>query len=64
MKTKLKTSPKSQNQSILENRNFLNSQNYILGKKEKKIILLKFFVEYHYKFLLMLLSLISDLIFS
>jgi len=45
MKTRFKTSSKSQKQTILENSNFLNAQNYILGKSEKKKLLSKFFVE-------------------
>jgi len=41
MKTKFKTSPKSQKESILENNNFRNNQNYILGKKNINFIILK-----------------------
>ena len=48
MKTKFKTSTKSQKQSILENSNLLNSQNYILGFKEKNWILEKI-VMYNWK---------------
>ena len=33
MKTKFKTSYKSQKESILENSNFLNNQNYVINKK-------------------------------
>ena len=40
MKTRFKTSLNSQKQAILENSNFLNNQNYILGKSEKKNILI------------------------
>ena len=41
MKTKFKTSTKSQNQTILKNSNFLNSQNYIIWKKTKNNIFIK-----------------------
>jgi len=33
MKTRFKTSPKQNKEAILENNNFLNSQNYIVPKK-------------------------------
>jgi hypothetical protein len=45
MKTRFRTSNEYQNYSILENKNFLNNQNYILWKTEKKKLLSKFFVE-------------------
>ena len=45
MKTRFKTSSKSQKDPILENSNFLNNQNYVLGKSEKKKILSKFLTE-------------------
>jgi hypothetical protein len=47
MKTKFKTSSKSQKQSILDNRNFLNNQNYVFSRKNKNRLLSK--VEYKYK---------------
>ncbi len=46
------------------NKNFLNNQNYILGKTEKKKLLSKFFVENRIKQFYILLNLISDLIFN
>ena len=46
------------------NKNFLNNQNYILWKSEKKKVIIKLFIEYHLKFLTMLLNLFSNLIFS
>jgi hypothetical protein len=56
MKTKFKTSPKPQNNSILENSNFLNNQNYILGENEKKKLLSKFFVENNILFIMNIVS--------
>jgi len=43
MKIRLNTSPKSQNQTILKNSNFLNNQNYTFWKKLKKLIYLWLF---------------------
>jgi len=39
MKSRLKTSSKSQNQTILENSNFRNSQNYINSQKNSLMLL-------------------------
>jgi len=46
------------------NKNFLNNQNYILWKSEKKKLLSKFFIELKYKKLLMLLTLFSNIFFN
>ncbi len=45
MRTKLKTLTKSTWETILENSNFLNNQNYIFGKLEKKKILSRYFFD-------------------
>jgi len=49
MKTRFKTSTKSLNQSILENSNFLNNQNYILGINEKNNIISKYLTKWKIK---------------
>ncbi len=41
---KEKKLPKKLDKSILENKNFLNTQNYILGKKEKNLVLNNLFI--------------------
>jgi len=63
MKIKLKTLSKQKQETILENSNFLNNQNYVLGKNEKKKILSKFFVENNILFFLNLFNNIK-IIFS
>jgi len=63
MKTKFKRSPKSQKQSILENSNFLNNQNYMVPNNVKLFKFKKFFNEYIYS-LFIVISIILFIVIS
>lgn len=50
--------------SLVDNKNFLNNQNYILGNRERKLVISKYFSEKIFNLMMFIFSFVNSLIYN